>query len=138
MIKIIFSKNSILNLKDFSKREIPAFAKYIPDIDLIKLQASSYKKYINIIIAARGGSITSFYSYFGALNKNRSGKKVYFVDTADPDFLYSVKKSCSKTDTLVIVISKSGKTIDVIENYLYFSSFEIFLLFYFFKSLLNI
>ncbi|PKP41072.1 MAG: hypothetical protein CVT95_13010, partial [Bacteroidetes bacterium HGW-Bacteroidetes-12] len=121
---IFYSKKNQIKLKDFSKKEIPAFAKYYPDVDLIKAQALKYRKYKNIIIAARGGSITSFYAYFGALNNVSSGKKVYFVDTADPDFLYNVKKSCTKKDTLLIVISKSGKTIDVIENYLYFSSFD--------------
>jgi glucose-6-phosphate isomerase len=124
MIKTFYSRGYKSKLKDFSKKEIPAFAKYSPNIKLIKSQAQNYKKYKNIIIAARGGSITSFYAYFGALNKGLASKNVYFVDTADPDYLYSIKKSCSKKDTLLIVISKSGKTIDVIENYLYFSMFD--------------
>ncbi|NTU69924.1 hypothetical protein HGB13_03845 [bacterium] len=124
MLKFLYTKKANLKLKDFSKKELPAFATYVPDISFIEKQAKQYQQYKNIIIAARGGSITSFYAFFGALKKNCSIKKFYFIDTADQDYLYNVKKSCSKKDTLLIVISKSGKTIDVIENYLYFSNFD--------------
>jgi glucose-6-phosphate isomerase len=124
MISIGYTQSPRISGTDFRKKDLPAFATYKADIREIENFSKEFKKYENIIIAARGGSITSFRAYFEALAKFNTKKKVYFIDTADPDYLKYVKKSCPKSKTLLIVISKSGKTVDVIENYLYFAAYK--------------
>jgi len=124
MIKIDYTQKIDLKGNDFSGKEIPSFASYAPNIEEIKSFGKELLKYQNIIIIGRGGSVTSFRAYFDALVRFSTNKKVYIVDTADPDYLNYVKKNCPTSKTVIIVISKSGKTIDVIENYLYFSNYK--------------
>lgn len=124
MINIRYTQKPKTKKVSFSQKEVPAFAAYTPDIAKIKSFGKNFLKYENIIIVARGGSITSFRAYFEALAGFEKNKKVYFVDTADPDYLLHVKKSCPRNKTVLIVISKSGTTVDVIENYLYLPGYK--------------
>ncbi len=124
MIEIKFSQKIKIKTSDFSKKELPTFAQYKTDLLEIRDFSQKFLKYQNIIIAARGGSITSFRAFYESLAKYEIKKNVFFVDTADPDFLAYVKKECPIKKTLLIVISKSGKTIDVIENYFYFQEYK--------------
>lgn len=124
MIKVEFTQNHNIQAPDFSKKELPVFAVNEPDISEIKKFAEPLLKYKNVIICGRGGSVTSFVAYFGALAKFETKKNVHVVDTVDPDYLNYVKENCKTAETIVIVISKSGTTIDVIENYVFFSKYK--------------
>lgn len=124
MLKINYSQKIDFKKNTFTKKENPSFVEFTPGIDEIKSFARKFNKYTNIIIAGRGGSVTSFKAYWNALGKYKSKKSVFIADTTDPYYLSFIKKSCSKKNTLLIVISKSGTTVDVIENYLYFSKFK--------------
>jgi glucose-6-phosphate isomerase len=57
------------------------------------------------------------------VGKYISDKKVYFVDTPDPDNTFYIKDRCQAADSLVVTISSSGETVDVIENMLTFSEY---------------
>jgi len=126
MLKVKYASKEKIKPADFSKKDIPSFASYNPDLDNITLVGKRLLKYKNIIIVGRGGSVTSFKAFFESLVKDKTTKCVYIVDTADPDFLSRVKKACPIKNSIVIVISKSGQTIDVIENYLYFKNYKSF------------
>ena len=47
---------------------------------------------------------------------HRPGKKVYFVSNVDPDDLYSVLKDLDLSKTGIIVVSKSGSTLETLTN----------------------
>jgi len=99
------------------------FAKIQPDMDKILEVAGKHGDVQNIIILARGGSVSTFRAFWHGFGKYISDKKVYFVDTVDPDYTFYVKDKCMPDNSLVVAISKSGTTVDVIENVLTFSAF---------------
>jgi len=123
MISLDFTKRVKFKKIDFSQKEKPLFASYSPPLRLIKSKAGQFLSYSNLIIIGRGGSLTSFQAYFSALASFRSSKKVYFINTPDPDYLKYVQKQARPSNSLVIVISKSGNTVDVLENYLAFQDY---------------
>jgi len=92
------------------------------DIDRIISIAKRYRHYKKIILIGNGGSITSFWTYYKALPHDR---KAYLLNTMDPDLIAGVKKKCYKNDTLVVVISKSGNTVGVIEDLLQFIDYKM-------------
>jgi len=95
----------------------PLFSNYKPDFKIIEEKARKYKNLKNIIILGFGGSINNFKAIIYALN---SKKNIYLVDTVETEFLLEIKKKCSKNKTLIIAISKSGDTLGVIENLMFF------------------
>ncbi|MCK4588892.1 MAG: hypothetical protein KAT77_00480 [Nanoarchaeota archaeon] len=107
---------------DRISKETPVFVKHKADFKLIDKVARKYSKVKNLIVIGNGGSITSFWAYCKALNK--SEKKVFLVRTMDPDYLDDVKKECGKKDSLVMVISKSGSTVGVLEALLAFDGYK--------------
>lgn len=107
----------VFNSADFN------FTKIQPDMDRILETAGKYGDIKNLIIVARGGSISTFRAFWHGYGKYISDKKVYFVDTVDPDYIFYVKDKCQPKDSLVVAISKSGTTVDVIENVLNFDGF---------------
>ncbi|MEK7447794.1 MAG: hypothetical protein AAB632_03340 [Patescibacteria group bacterium] len=107
----------VFNEADFSLTRVQ------PDMDRILETAGKYGDVKNLIIVARGGSISTFRAFWHGFGKYISEKKVYFVDTVDPDYIFYVKDKCTPKDSLVVAISKSGTTVDVIEDVLGFSDF---------------
>lgn len=107
----------VFNEADFSLTKVQ------PDMDRILETAGKYGDVKNLIIVARGGSISTFRAFWHGFGKYISDKKVYFVDTVDPDYIFYVKDKCTPKDSLVVAISKSGTTVDVIEDVLGFSDF---------------
>lgn len=127
MLKID-TKDSLVKLRDlnidFSSMAIPVFAKYKPNMKELDQLSRKYKKYQNIIIIGNGGSITSFYAVYTALANYKTKKNIEFLDTMEPDYVAYVKAKFKKKDTLVLVISKSGNTIGVLENMLVFKDYK--------------
>ncbi len=101
----------------FSLDPVPDFVSYQEDFDNLKKILDPCLKYENLIIIGNGGSINSFLSFEGMLGTN---KKVFVLDTVEPDVLNNLIRLYPKTNTLIMSISKSGETISVIENTLYF------------------
>lgn len=109
----------------FSKQEEPEFARYAPDISFFKKALKPYLNYDNIIVIGHGGSITTTQGVYGAL-KNK--KKLFIIDTPEPDFLFDIKKQCKKNDSVVVVVSKSGTTVDLLETMMYFAEFPMIII----------
>lgn len=107
-------------LKYFSKQEEPEFARYSPDISFFKKALKPYMEYENIIVIGHGGSITTTQGVYGALKKK---KKLFIIDTPEPDFLFDIKKECKKNNSVVIIVSKSGTTVDLLETMMYFADY---------------
>lgn len=94
-----------------------------PDVNKILETAGKYGNVKNLIIVGRGGSVSAFRAFWYGMGKYISDKEVYFADTVDPDRIFYIKDRCTPKDSLVIAISKSGTTVDVIENVLVFDGF---------------
>src|SRR5690242_18016794 len=77
----------------------PDFLHYRPDFELIKKYADELGQYENIIIIANGGSITTFNGYYFAL-RYQTEKRVYFLSTVDPDYIYELKNKLKPENTL--------------------------------------
>lgn len=77
----------------------------------------SFKKYNSIVIIGMGGSILGTESIYQFL-ENKIKKKFYFFDDINvrKNTLFKKKKELKKT--LFLIISKSGKTVETISNFL--------------------
>jgi glucose-6-phosphate isomerase len=113
-----------LSLNTASLGERPAFLSYIPDFENMAGLAEKYQDYKNIIIIGHGGSMTSFYGIYHALQE-QSSKQAYFVSTIDPDYIAELKSFLMPIDTLVVAISKSGETVTQIEALMQFQDFPL-------------
>ncbi len=104
----------ILKNKDFSLPEsfliLPDQKKKLPTIENLKLI---------ILIGIGGSSLGTKAVYFALKNKKRL-TKILFLDALNPLFLKKVErqlKTTSPKKTLIFLISKSGKTIEVLANF---------------------
>jgi len=104
--------------------EEPEFVKYVPDFDVIQETVSQYRQYPNILVIGHGGSITSIYGFYHALIE-QAEKKMYFLSTVDPDYIFELKKDLKPENTVVIAISKSGETTTQIEMLMRFTGYPI-------------
>lgn len=102
----------------------PVFESYKEDIVALGQKLASYQKYQNILLVGNGGSIWSFMSYYTALADKAGGKAVVPVTDMEPDNVTDLKQKYAKENTLVVVISKSGSTVGVIENIFAFWEYE--------------
>ncbi len=106
------------------KEKEPFFTTYEPDYQQLYELAGKYASITNFLVIGRGGSVTGFKALYAALAKYRTTKRVHIIDTPDPDYVTYVKQRCTPADTLVIITSKSGETIDVIETLLAFQEYR--------------
>ena len=102
---------------DLKESRIPLFEsykkKYILNFNNKKIK--KYLRYKNIIIIGMGGSILgtkSIYSFF----KKKIKKNIFFFDNLDSNLHYKLNKIKDIKKSCVIVISKSGETIETISN----------------------
>lgn len=96
---------------------------YQPDVEAMKKIAEKYEEKESLIIIGHGGSISTFYGIYNAL-KETVKKKVYFVQTIDPDKITEIKKNAHKHNSLVIAISKSGETVTQLEALMQFLDYD--------------
>ena len=89
----IFNKNFMLNVK-------------IKDLN-------KYKKFKRIIIIGMGGSILGTAAVNGLL-KEKIKKEVFFLDNLDPYMIKNISKFKTLKNSLFIIISKSGNTLEVL------------------------
>ena len=107
------------------KEELNSVGYYnLPDQDIIEVQ--SFAKTVqqkNIAIIGIGGSTLGTYAIYSFLKRtNDYDKKLYFFESTDPIDIKSKVKSLNLEDTLFLVISKSGTTIETISIFKYLSS----------------
>lgn len=107
--------------------EEPEFVSYEPDFALMAKYQVAFKSFKNVLIIAHGGSITSFYGFYHALNY-QARKQVYFLSTTDPDYIFELKSKLKIQDTLVIAISKSGETVTQIEALMQFVAYPLLII----------
>ncbi len=117
------SKKIEQKIKKISKLEEPEFARYLPDTPFFKKALNKYTGIRNVIVLGHGGSITTTQGFYGALKKE--GKKLYIIDTPEPDFINDVKHACKKNNSIVIVVSKSGSTVDILEVMMDFLDYRL-------------
>jgi len=79
------------------------------------------QKYI-AVIGIGGSSLGTRAIYEFLKHSNNYTKELYFFESTDPILLNSQVKQIDLNDTLFIVISKSGTTIETISNFKYLSS----------------
>ncbi|HLC36311.1 MAG TPA: hypothetical protein VJK05_01750 [archaeon] len=113
------SRETLNKLNEIKKMPLPAFALHEPDLNKLINELKPFKKFKNIVIAGRGGSVTCFESLYNSLKKSDS-KKIFLLKSSNPDLIKEIKFKAKPEKTLFIAISKSGSTVDVIENLLSF------------------
>lgn len=106
------------SVQELPKHNIPAFAKYEPDLAEVK-EAADNHDFDSLVVIGNGGSITTFRAYLYAFLPECQ-VDVRPVTTMDPDFLNRLHRELDPERTLVMPISKSGNTASVIESLLYF------------------
>ncbi len=92
------------------------------DIGHIEEYAKTVKQK-NIAVIGIGGSTLGTYAIYSFLKRvNTYEKKLYFLESTDPIDIDSKIKKLDLEDTLFIVISKSGTTIETISIFKYINS----------------
>ena len=101
-------------LEKVKRVQIPDFARFETDFTEIKRIAKIYQHYQNLIVVGNGGAINSFRGFSSCLQNSRgqkgtaAGKKVYILNTIEPDLIQELKESCQRENSLVLIVSKSG------------------------------
>ena len=73
------------------------------------------KKFKTIVLIGMGGSILGSQAIYNFLNK-KIKKKLYFFDDLNENNIISYKKKEKLSNTLFIIISKSGNTVETLSN----------------------
>ncbi|OHD98616.1 MAG: glucose-6-phosphate isomerase [Sulfurimonas sp. RIFCSPLOWO2_12_FULL_36_74] len=109
--------------------EIIREKEYIGYYNLVHQDTSLFKEYAstvkqkNIIVIGIGGSTLGTYAIYKFLKYSKNlTKKLYFLETTDPIDIKSKVKNIDLNDTLFIVISKSGTTIETVSIFKYINS----------------
>lgn len=108
---------------DLLPEEDPGFLSYSPDFTNLDRLAEKFQDKTNVLVIGHGGSITSFYAVYESLKSSRT-KDAYFLWTVDPDYISELKARLSPENTVVVAISKSGKTITQIEALSQFLNYQ--------------
>ncbi|MCK4875285.1 MAG: glucose-6-phosphate isomerase [Sulfurimonas sp.] len=92
------------------------------DTTAFKDYASTVKQ-SNIVVIGIGGSTLGTYAIYKFLKHSKNlSKKLYFLETTDPIDIKSKVEAIDLNDTLFIVISKSGTTIETVSIFKYINS----------------
>ena len=92
------------------------------DTSALKAYASKVKQQ-NVVVIGIGGSTLGTYAIYKFLKHSKNlSKKLFFLETTDPIDIKSKLKNIDLEDTLFIVISKSGTTIETVSIFKYINS----------------
>ncbi|MFT5660618.1 MAG: glucose-6-phosphate isomerase [Sulfurimonas sp.] len=110
-------------------REMLEEKKYIGYYNLVNNDTSSYIEYAktvkqtNIVVIGIGGSTLGTYAIYKFLKHSKNlDKQLFFLETTDPIDIKSKIENIDLEDTLFIVISKSGTTIETVSIFKYINS----------------
>jgi glucose-6-phosphate isomerase len=102
---------------------------YIGYYDLVKQDTTAFKEYAlsvkqsNIVVIGIGGSTLGTYAIYKFLKHSKPlSKQLYFLETTDPIDIMSKIEAIDLEDTLFVVISKSGTTVETISIFKYIHS----------------
>ena len=110
-------------------KEIVKEKEYIGYYNLVHQDTSAFKEYAkgveqkNIVVIGIGGSTLGTYAIYKFLKHSKElSKQLYFLETTDPIDIKSKLENIDLNDTLFIVISKSGTTIETVSIFKYINS----------------
>ena len=106
------------------KKTIGYYNLIFQDTKAIK-EFSKTIKQKDIVIIGIGGSSLGTYAIHEFLRNKENDKKLHFLESTDPVDLQRRVKKINLKDSLFIIISKSGTTIEVVSILKYISSTRI-------------
>jgi len=107
------------------KEQIGYYNLPFTDTTLYKEYAKEVKQK-NIVVIGIGGSTLGTYAIYKFLKHSRDlEKKLFFLETTDPIDIKSKIETIDLSDTLFIVISKSGTTVETIAIFKYINSLVV-------------
>ena len=116
------SDNNIFDAIKEEKENIGYYNLVNQDTTEIKAYAKEIKQK-NIVVIGIGGSTLGTYAIYKFLKHSKElTKKLYFLDTTDPIDIQAKLEDIDLEDTLFIVISKSGTTVETISIFKYINS----------------
>jgi glucose-6-phosphate isomerase len=99
---------------------LPAFARERPDLVGIEGRLGLAEGKDHIVVVGNGGSIRNVWALYQALVAGRSGRRLHLLDGTDPSGLLGALLSgsggMSPANTLVVPVSKSGNTENVVQE----------------------
>ena len=109
--------------------EIVKEKEYIGYYNLVSQDTTLFKEYAktvkqkNIVVIGIGGSTLGTYAIYKFLKHSKTlSKQLYFLETTDPIDIKSKVEAIDLEDTLFIVISKSGTTVETVSIFKYINS----------------
>ena len=97
--------------------------------NLVHQDITAYKEYAekvkqtNIVVIGIGGSTLGTYAIYKFLKHSKNlSKNLYFLETTDPIDIKAKIEAINLQDTLFVVISKSGTTIETVSIFKYINS----------------
>lgn len=118
----IISDDDVFNAIVDEKKDIGYYNLVKQDTKAFKEYASTVKQ-TNIVVIGIGGSTLGTYAIYKFLKHSKTlSKKLYFFETTDPIDIKSKIDSIDLEDTLFIVISKSGTTVETVSIFKYIHS----------------
>ena len=109
--------------------EIVKEKEYIGYYNLISQDTTAFKEYAksvkqkNIVVIGIGGSTLGTYAIYKFLKHSKTlTKQLYFLETTDPIDIKSKLDGIDLEDTLFVVISKSGTTVETVSIFKYIHS----------------
>ncbi len=124
-IKNFYQIKSNETIFEAIKEEVDAIGYYnlpLQDTSDIKEFASTVKQKHIAVIGIGGSTLGTFAIYQFLLRRTSFDKKLHFFESTDPTDIKLRLKKLDLKDTMFVVISKSGNTIETISIFKYFSS----------------
>jgi len=118
-------------IRNFIKADgTPTFHAYKADpkgvVKLAERIFSAYGEPKNVVVIGNGGSISSLDAIYSAtLKMSPSEKRLFIVDSMEPDYIAAVKRECGIKDTIVVPVSRSGKTQGVLDAFDQFAGYKV-------------
>ena len=95
-------------IKRIKEVPIPDFARYRTNLVEIERVTQKYMHYKNIIVVGNGGAINFFRGFYHSLARGKVSKNVEILNTVEPDYINELKAKYSPSNTLIVIVSKSG------------------------------